>query len=338
MSQRYAATCKAADVPTIAVFAPVGATAASVVVPKEMLAKAADAAARRGSGPPDRVVIASTDGAPVRCGGDILVEADAGIDDLDSCDLIWVGAYWSDLYQGAEDNAAGIRWIAEQHRAGAEVVGHGPGSFLLAEAGLLSGRIATTYRTQVRAFRRRHPDVDLQPQRAITSTGTGVYCALGITSGLDLLVALIGRRYGHEVASGVAAWSLYDTQRRYRAETVAFDGQKYHGDEAILEVQTWLETNFRKHDISMEDVAMEFGMSGRTLIRRFKSATGDSFSEYVRRLRVESAKDLLRNTDMTITEISSRVGYRDIGAFYDVFAKHTGQRPKEFRDVTSTAP
>jgi transcriptional regulator GlxA family with amidase domain len=319
-------------VTTFVVFAPVGAMASSVVVTKELLHTAIlDAGAGA-----DRVLVASLDGKPVECGAGLTLGVDRAIGEIDECALVWIAGYWTELAQGARENAAVLPWLVGMRDRGALLVGHGPGSFLLAEAGLLEGRLATTYRAQAKAFARLHPEVDLQPQRAITDAG-GIYCAIGLDSGRDLLVTLVGRHYGPEVAASIAAWALNDSQRSYRTANSAFDGQKYHGDDDVLAIQVWLEENHRDTP-GMEQVAARFGMSGRTLARRFKSATGDSPSEYLRRIRVEAAKELLLKPNLTVAEIAVQVGYQDIGAFYDVFIKQTGQRPGAFRNAAWVSP
>lgn len=323
-------------VSTFVVFAPVSAMASSVVVAKEILHHAAREAAAHSGGPRDQVVVASLDGKPVDCGAGITLAADCAIADVDSCALVWVSGYWTDLVRGARRNAAASPWLAGQYERGAVLVGHGPGSFLLAEAGLLTGKLATTYRALASEFHRHHPEVDLQPQRAITDAG-GIYCAVGLDSGRDLLVSLIERHHGPAVGAAIAAWALNDSQRAYRSGPSAFDGQKYHGDDDVLKIQAWLEDHHPEVG-SIEQVADRYGMSTRTLTRRFKAATGDSPSGYLRRVRVETAKDLLRGSNFTVAEVAAQVGYRDIGAFYDVFIKQTGLRPGAFRNAAWVAP
>ena len=117
----------------------------------------------------------------------------------------------------------------------------------------------------------------------------------------------------------------------------AFDGQRYHGDADVLKIQSWLEERYGEV-AGIESVAERFAMSSRTLTRRFRAATGDSPSDYLRRVRIEAAKELLRTSDLTVAEIASGVGYRDIGAFYDAFGKQTGQRPGAYRNSAWVAP
>jgi transcriptional regulator GlxA family with amidase domain len=320
---------------TIVVLAPTPAMASSLVVAKELLHMAASASRRRGESD-DEVVTVTEDGGPVVCGAGISLAADRAVADVPRCDLVWIAGYWNDLVAGAAANRALVPALVAWRDGGAELVGHGPGAYLLAEAGLLDGRLATVYRAQVEVFRERHPAIDLQPQRAITDAG-GIYCAVGLDSGRDLLVTLIERRYGPRIGAEIAAWALNDSQRGYRSASSAFDGQRYHGDVEVLKIQDWMEAHHRAVT-GIEQLAHHFAMSSRTLTRRFRAATGDSPTEYLRRVRVETAKDLLRNSNLTVTEVAVEVGYRDIGAFYDAFAKHTGRRPGAYRNAARVAP
>jgi transcriptional regulator GlxA family with amidase domain len=81
----------------------------------------------------------------------------------------------------------------------------------------------------------------------------------------------------------------------------------------------------------MARVASVFGMSARTLTRRFTAATAEAPSAYLARLRVEIAKDLLRDVHLSIAEVAARVGYRDVGSFYDAFRRNAGVAPNTYR-------
>lgn len=314
------------------VFAPAGALASSVSLANDILGPASTSAQAAGR-EPDDVLLVSLDGKSVTCRGGLVISCQAGIDDIDSSALVWVAGYATPLIEGARQNAAVIPWLTRQHAQGALIAAHGPATYLLAEAGLLDDRIATTYRPMATEFRRHHPQVDLRPDRLITDGG-GVYCCVGLNSAADLLVSLVGKLYGRAVAASVGTWALVDSQRSYRLASTAFDGMKYHKDADILEIQIWMEENYG-NSVTIAEIAAAFAMSTRTLIRRFKAAVGMPPSEYLARVRVEAAKDLLRNSRMTVSEIAAAVGYRDIGAFYDLFAKHTGSRPGELRSTAA---
>lgn len=313
----------------VVICVPQGAVGTSVALPKDILGAAAQAAAERTGSEPDPVLLVSADGGPVVCRAGLRIDCDAALSEVSRCKLAWVAGYATELVAGAAENMALVEWLAQRNDGQTLIAGNGPGTYLLAEAGLLKGRIATTYRPQAAEFRRRHPEVDLQPDRLITDAG-GVFCCVGVNSASDLLVTLAGKLYGRGVAASVAAWALVDSQRSYRVAMTAFDGQKYHGDGDILEIQVWLEENFER-PITIGHLATVFAMSTRTLIRRFRAATGTPPGRYLARLRVEAAKDLLQNSNLTVSEVAARVGYRDVGAFYDLFTMHTGTKPGAFR-------
>ncbi|ORW09031.1 GlxA family transcriptional regulator [Mycobacterium kyorinense] len=317
----------------LVVVAPHTAIATSVAIARDLLWMACR---ERSAADRDRVVTATTDGGPVECGGAVTISADCALADLGDCALVWVAGFWQPPERAIEQNTALLAWLTRQHESGAIIAGHGPATMLLAAAGLLDHGAATTYARQADDFARRYPNVDLRPSRAITEAA-GTYCAVGINSGCDLLVTVIARLYGGEIAARVAASALVDIQRTYRIATVAFDGQKYHRDHDVLEMQRLLETRYHQ-PLTVATLADRFHMSPRTLTRRFKAATGELPSQYLQRVRVEAAKDLLRNDNTTITDIASQVGYADVGAFSHVFAKHAGFRPGEFRQATSTTP
>jgi transcriptional regulator GlxA family with amidase domain len=313
----------------LVIFAPIDVVSSSVALARDILVMAGRQAAARRGAEPDPVLTASLDGQPVTCGAGTTVSVDAALGDVDSAALVWVAAFWSPPGPGVERNAAAVPWLARRRAEGALLAGHGPAAFLLAESGMLDGRIATTYEALAPEFGQRYPSVDLQTSRLITDGG-GVFCCVGMNSGGDLLVGLVERLYGREVAASIASWALVDSQRSYQVALMAMDGQKYHGDKEILQVQQHLENHYPRA-VTMAEVAFTFGMSPRTLTRRFKAATGDTPSDYLSRLRAEVAKDLLRDAHLSVAEVAARVGYRDMGAFYDMFAKHTGQRPGAFR-------
>lgn len=318
------------DVPTHVIVAPRHGVMSSVALALDVLGVAAAETAARG-GPTTKILLASPDGSAMQCWHAMTLPVDAGIAEITSCELVWVAGFWGEPQRGVEANESLPGWLAGHRAAGALVAAHGPATFLLAEAGLLDGRLATTYIEHAAEFRLRYPAVNLQPSRLLTDGG-GVFCSIGMNSGADLLVSLIERLHDPEVASSVAQWALVDSQRSYQSAMMAFDGQKYHGDADILTVQAVLEKRFGDA-LSLTAIAAQHGMSPRTLTRRFHAATGEPPSDYLARLRMAVAKELLRQTQLTIAEVAARVGYRDIGAFYDMFHKHVGLAPGRYRDA-----
>jgi transcriptional regulator GlxA family with amidase domain len=103
-----------------------------------------------------------------------------------------------------------------------------------------------------------------------------------------------------------------------------------HHDELMIDAQHWLQTH-AADPVDFGQLAQQFSMSQRTLNRRFKLATGISPGRYVQYLRLEQARDLLRDSNLSITEIATAVGYPDIGYFSTLFREHMAQSPTAYR-------
>ncbi len=280
---------------------------------------------------PDRSVrLVSADGTAVRCFSGTEVAVDGAIDPAERPGAVFVAAFWGSAEQAMADDAPVIPWLQACHDGGVPLAASSTGTFFLAEAGLLDGKVATTYPPFVETFRRRYPDVRLRPERAITDAG-GLYCANGIPAGCDLIVSVLELLHGPDVARRVAGQFLVGFSRSYAVANIAFDGQKYHHDRQVLTAQQWLERNYAG-DVRLTDLAADVGMSGRNFSRRFKAATGDSPQAYLQRIRVEAAKDLLRETNISLSEVAYRVGYADPGSFTHIFRQLTGESPRDFRD------
>ncbi|MEO0438181.1 MAG: helix-turn-helix domain-containing protein [Pseudomonadota bacterium] len=277
------------------------------------------------------VLTMSGNGRPVSnfSGGKLTV--DTSLDALkEPFDLLFLSAFWGLPDEALKSNKVLIRALPKIQAQGVPIAALSNASFLLAAAGLLDHKLATVYPLQAGDFIRLFPNVDLHPERAMTDAG-GVYCANGIASGCDLIVSMLQALFGESVAQRLSREFLLGFQRSYEVADVAFDGQKYHGDQQVLRAQALLERDFQK-PAHVEALAAELGMSPRNFSRRFRAATGSSASQYLQRVRVEAAKDLLRETDLAIAEIARRVGYEDLSYFSRMFERTTGALPHIFRD------
>jgi len=101
-------------------------------------------------------------------------------------------------------------------------------------------------------------------------------------------------------------------------------------DSSIARAQEFIGEHF-KEDLAIDDIAKRGGMSVRNFSRRFKSATGESFSNYIQKLRIETAKRLLESAEFSASEVMYRVGYSDERSFRRLFKRHTGLSPKHYR-------
>jgi len=306
------------------IFAPDAAVGMSVMIVKDLCSVAASAG-RGGRGPFPAVRVASIDGQPVRCFDGTKLSVDGSISDFEPAGVVFLAAFWGSSARAIAANGAVVPWLGAAREAGACIAAFSTGTFFLAETGLLDGRLATTYRPFAETFRRRYPRVDLRPERALTDAG-GLLCADGIPSGCDVVISLVEQRLGTRVAEQLASGFTMGFDRSYAIADLAFDGQRYHGDDRILAAQQWLHGHFGEA-VRFGDLARWAGMSVRNFHRRFRAATGEPPGRYLQRLRIEAAKDLLVDPSLSVSEVAERVGFADAGSFSAVFRRHTGHTP-----------
>ncbi|MCE9661966.1 helix-turn-helix domain-containing protein [Halomonas sp. M5N1S17] len=277
-----------------------------------------------------RVRTVSKDGRPVRTGVSLLLQPDCGIEAIESTDLILVAAVGADLEAAFPLHAALYPWLREWHERGATIAGVCAGVALLAEAGILDDRPATTHWAVVDACRRRYPRVHWQPERVITESGN-VLCSGGVYAAVDLSLYLIEKLCGHKLAMETARALVLETPRTWQIGYGAEPPEYAHEDQRIQKAQEWLFRHFT--DIaSMEQLARNVGMSERTFERRFKRATGETPRHYLHRVRVNAARHLLENEQQSVQEVSSAVGYDDVSHFRRLFKRHTGMTPQAYRE------
>ncbi|SEH02934.1 Transcriptional regulator GlxA family, contains an amidase domain and an AraC-type DNA-binding HTH domain [Nonomuraea solani] len=213
--------------------------------------------------------------------------------------------------------------------AGAVVVSICVGAFLLAEAGLLNRRRATTAWLLADELARRYPDADVRPERLVI-TDTGVTTTAAFSAMYDFALDLIRQHSGAGVARTTARVALVDDARSSQTPYVDERFLPQPGNAFSHKVMRWLDQNLAaRYDLAA--LSDTFKVSTRTLLRRFADETGQSPLEYLQSSRVRRARHLLEATNRTVASISATVGYRDPGTFAALFAKHTGRRPRDYR-------
>ncbi|MGE4426677.1 MAG: GlxA family transcriptional regulator [Solirubrobacteraceae bacterium] len=315
---------------TLVVLAPTSCVTASVTLATDVLGAAAALSAFDPPGD-DRVVLATPDGRPARGIAGRPLDVDHDLESIGACDFVWVGASWGVPERTLAQNPEIVPFLQRARDGGATIAGVADATFLLAEAGLLDGQAATVFPPLARELQERYPKVDVRPQRPMVEAG-GVCTASGLGSACDLLVRVVQRRYGCQVAHRISEWLLVDLRRGYDGAAIGFDAQRAHGDALVLRIQGWLEAHYAE-TVALADVADRFAVSQRTLTRRFRAATGELPSDYLQRVRVEAARDLLRSTTMSVRDVMLRVGYQDRGAFLAAFRRHAGGVPRDERRV-----
>ncbi|MCG7198941.1 helix-turn-helix domain-containing protein [Marinobacter pelagius] len=274
-------------------------------------------------------------GKPCKCINGLTLYSDGAWNDPSSLvgdDLLIIPTIGAPIEKVLADNPGLIAWLAqfrEREYGAVNLASNCTGAFFLAEAGLLEGREATTHWGFSQKFRERYPGVRLDPEKLVTVDGP-VACAGGGMAWWDLGVYLVERFAGAQVARELAKAFVIDAGRTSQAPYGALQARRYHSDAAILKLQDWLDGHFHQM-IKMEHMARQAGLSERSLMRRFKAATGETPVTYLQILRIENARELLEASRETVDSVVRRVGYEDVSSFSRLFRKHTGLPPGSYR-------
>jgi transcriptional regulator GlxA family with amidase domain len=258
------------------------------------------------------------------------VNPDALIHDVIKTDLIIVPALFGDQQKAAERNREFIPWIIQQYTNGAEIASFCIGSFFLAATGLLNGRRCTTHWRFANDFRKTFPDAVLLDDKIMTED-SGIYTSGGAYSYLNLLLYLIEKNAGREIAVLISKAFMIDIERNSQSPFIMFRGQKEHEDAQIKKAQEFIETNYQDK-ITVQQLASMLALSRRNLERRFKKATANTVVEYIQRVKIEAAKMSLETSRENISEVMYKVGYTDTKAFRTTFKKITGLSPLQYRN------
>ncbi len=278
---------------------------------------------------PFLVSVRSVDGTPVQTFGGVPVEPDAPLLTTPNPDVLILPAILGDISRHCR-NTALLSALRTLHAKGTVMASFCAGAFLLAAAGLLDGREATTHWNLAADFRERFPKVHLRAERMLVDGGDYL-CAGGVTAYLDLTLYLISRYRSPQEAAHVARLMLIDPHREHQTPYSLGGYRTNHGDKAILRVQQWLEAHYAE-PCPVSALAAEACLGERTFLRRFRAATGESPKAYLQRLRTDAARRLLESTPLSFEEITPAVGYVDATSFRRMFRQHTGLTPGQYRE------
>ena len=304
--------------------------AASCLLPVEMWqAAAGTASGRQRERHAVEVVLLSADGRPVSTQAGVPLAPTMALDEAGPFEVVYLPALWRNPRPVLARSRALVPWLQAQHAAGAMVAAVGTGCCFLAEAGLLDGKAATTHWHYFERCARDYPAVNLKRQFFITQAGR-LYCAGSVNALADVTVHLIEQFFGRAVAGHVERNFSHEIRRPYDRYRYLEGDELQHADEVILEVQ-WRMQRDLASPLRMPALAAEFGLSPRTLDRRFREATGRPPLAWLQDLRIRSAKELLEATNLSVKEIAFRVGYQDQGHFARLFTRGMTIGPGEYR-------
>jgi transcriptional regulator GlxA family with amidase domain len=314
----------------ISILVPKGAILGSLEGSRQLFTQVNEFFKAKGVPPLFKVQLVGLSKETLLTGGLFTANTDVTLGDVNKTDLIIIPALDGDLQEAVEKNKDFIPWIIEQYKGGAEVASLCLGAFLLASTGLLKGRKCATHWMAENAFRTMFPDVNLVTEKIITDE-KGIYSSGGAFSYLNLILHLIEKYAGRDIAVLSAKVFAIELDRDSQLSFTIFQGQKEHDDESVKKAQDFIEKNFQEK-ISIDQLTSMLAVSRRNFERRFKKATCNTVTEYIQRVKIEAAKISLESTRENVNDAMYKVGYTDPKAFRGTFKRITGLSPVEYRN------
>lgn len=284
---------------------------------------------------PARLSILSLESPPVSMSGGIELQVDQVLDsqrpehDWPLPDILIIASRWRHPLRSGAMRPDVQRWLRRLAQRGCEICAVGNASYFLAEAGLLDGCAATTHWHYFDDFQQRYPAIRLQRDHLITQAGK-VFCSGSVNSAADLIIYLIDRHWGPDVAQRATQQFSPESRQPFANQAYRDEHNQRHGDEVIALAQSWMHRHLGDR-ISVGELAQRSGLSQRSFQRRFHQACGQSPLQYLQRLRLDAARELLKNTNLAIEEISPLCGYNDVSYFGKLFKEYYATTPGQFR-------
>jgi transcriptional regulator GlxA family with amidase domain len=261
--------------------------------------------------------------------GSFIIHPDKLLDEATENNLIIIPALTGVMTAGVHLNKDYAYWIAEQYKEGAEVASLSSGVFLLAFSGLLKGKQCTTHWLYANELKYYYPSIHVVDEKMITDQH-GLYSSGGSNAYWNLLMHLVEKYAGREIAIYTAKYFVIDLNKNFQSPFVVFHGLKEHEDETIKDVQAYIEQHY-KDKLTVDRLADKFNMSRRTFERRFKKATRNTVAEYIQRVKIEGAKKQLEIGRRSINEVMVDIGYSDTQTFRNIFKRITGVTPVDYK-------
>ena len=239
-----------------------------------------------------------------------------------------------DGVEAASRNTCTVNFVKAVAARGTRVASVCSGTFVLAEAGLLDGRRATTHWNRTRQFLAAYPKVKLEPDQIFVRDGN-IWSSAGITAGIDLALAMVAEDFGDAIVEKTARQLVLYHRRS--------GGQSQFS--SLLELKaptgrfgpllTWAREHLDKR-LTVEDLAERAGMSSRHFTRAFIAETGVTPSKAIERLRIEVARERVQASSEAIERVAEVTGFRDPERMRRAFIRAFGQPPQSLRRAART--
>jgi transcriptional regulator GlxA family with amidase domain len=285
--------------------------------------------------PPYEVELAGPEAGPTRTSAGPSLVADRSVNDPGLVpDVLLVAGGLA--VEAAADDDGFVTALAALAARTDEVGSVCTGALLLAEAGLLSGRVATTHWALAEGLAARHPDVDVDPDRIFAFDG--VWSSAGITAGIDLALQIVRTHHGSAVAADVARYMVVYLQRSGGQQQFSTHlAAQSSANPTVADVMAHI-ADHPDADLSISALATLVSMSERSFQRLFTSEVGISPGRYVERTRIDAARARLEQTDDGLSAIAKQCGFTSAATFLRSFRRVVGVSPTEYRQRFPTRP
>jgi len=223
-----------------------------------------------------------------------------------------------------------FNWLITEYHKKTHICSICSGAFVLAHTGLLKGKKCTTHWSRTAELQNTYPEINVMSE-CLFVHDSGIYTSAGVTSGIDMSLAMVEKNWGPHIASKVARELVVYIRRNgdHHQKSVYMDFRDHLNPE-IHKVQDWLISNPGK-TYTLNTLANRFGMSERNLTRVFKKATGVTIKQYTTLITLEHAKSLLQNPDNTVESTALSCGFHDARHLRRLWKKHFGTSPSQIR-------
>ncbi|MEE1937962.1 helix-turn-helix domain-containing protein [Streptomyces sp. TRM 70361] len=275
-----------------------------------------------------RLLVCAGEDGPLRTTGGLELTAPYGLEALSRAGTIVVPA-WRSITQPPP--SAALEALHRAHEEGARIIGLCTGAFVLAAAGLLDGRPATTHWMYAPTLAKRYPAVHVDPRELFVDDGD-ILTSAGTAAGIDLCLHVVRTDHGAEAAGALARRLVVPPRRGNGGQERYLDRSlpEEIGTDPLAEVVAWaLEHLHEQFDV--EALAARAYMSRRTFDRRFRSLTGSAPLQWLITQRVLQAQRLLETSDYSVDEVAGRCGFRSPVALRGHFRRQLGASPAAYR-------
>lgn len=257
-----------------------------------------------------------------------VIQPDIGLDGMSQNDIVILPPNLDgDYYYTPQPEL--LQYLNDAYQKGAILCSACAGAFILAKTGLLDNRVATTHWQLADEFNEVFPKVSLDIESLLINDGD-IISAGGLMSWIDLGLEIVAQFTKPHIMRTLGKFLIVDTGKREQRYYGSFMPKFNHGNKQIVQVQHYIQANYNK-TLNVSVLAALACMSERTFLRQFTNATALKPIQYIQKVRVQKACELLESTTQSFERVALNIGYDDVNSFRKVFIKIIGLSPTAFK-------